>query len=205
MRKVLIAAGLAVLASAAIVTAAVAKPSAESGAASLASCTNVSLGVNAPLTGPAGFLGQEQLSWAQFAVSKYNKQYEHEVQDRPGRLRSSRPRSRARSRSSSSPTRASSAVVGASTSQGVDLERRLFEGEARCRCRGSATRVGLTTGANVPDVLPGCPERLDAGAERRELLRIGPEGEERRGDGLAGRLLDAACRRASRSCSRRRA
>ena len=74
MRKVLIAAGLAVLASAAIVTAAVAKPAAQNGAASLASCTNVSLGVNAPLTGPAGFLGQEQLSWAAFAVSKYNKE-----------------------------------------------------------------------------------------------------------------------------------
>ena len=73
MRKAALAVTLAVLVGTVVVAAAVANSSGSAAASQLAKCTNVSLGVNAPLTGPAGFLGQEQLSWAQFAVSQYNK------------------------------------------------------------------------------------------------------------------------------------
>ena len=73
MRKGLIAASLGLLAAAVIVTSAFAKSEATATPAQLASCTNVSLGFVGPLTGPAGFLGQEQISWLRFGVQKYNR------------------------------------------------------------------------------------------------------------------------------------
>ena len=72
MRRGLVAAALAVLVAAAVASAAVAKPTSEAASRS-AACTNVSLGFLGPLTGPAAFLGQEQLSWLRFAAQKYNK------------------------------------------------------------------------------------------------------------------------------------
>ena len=68
MRKGLIAAGLAALAAAAVVTAAVAKPAAQATPTQVAACTNVSLGVLAPLTGPAAYLDQKQLARVPFAA-----------------------------------------------------------------------------------------------------------------------------------------
>src|SRR5918995_266097 len=73
MRKGLIAAGLAGLMAAAVVSVAVAKPAAEATPTQVAECTDVSLGFLGPLTGPAAFLGQEQLSWVRFAAQKYNR------------------------------------------------------------------------------------------------------------------------------------
>ena len=86
MRKGLIAAGVAVLAFAAIVTTGLAKTAGPEASSQLSACTNVSLGVNAPLTGPAGFLGQEQLSWAQIRSLPVQPGERDEVQDRHGRL-----------------------------------------------------------------------------------------------------------------------
>lgn len=50
--------------------AAVAKPTAKASASATTaiSCSKVKIAFMAPLTGPAGFLGTEQLSWAQYAV-----------------------------------------------------------------------------------------------------------------------------------------
>jgi branched-chain amino acid transport system substrate-binding protein len=144
MRKVLIAAGLAVLASAAIVTAAVAKPEAQSGAANLASCTNVSLGVNAPLTGPAGFLGQEQLSWAAFAVSKYNKQNgtKFKIVQGDSQLDAAKARTATQRFISNKNVMA---VVGPSISQGVVTSGNLLTKAKLVAISPSATRVSLTS------------------------------------------------------------
>ena len=71
MRKGFIAASLGLLA-AAVSDAAIAKPRPAT-PAQLAACTNVSLGFLGPLTGPAAFLGQEQLSWLRFGAQKYNR------------------------------------------------------------------------------------------------------------------------------------
>ncbi|MCS7007976.1 MAG: ABC transporter substrate-binding protein, partial [Thermoleophilia bacterium] len=73
MRKLLIAASTVVLAAAAVVSTAVAGSAGTASTAQLAQCTNVSLGFVGPLTGPAAFLGQEQLSWLRFAVDKFNR------------------------------------------------------------------------------------------------------------------------------------
>ena len=61
-----------VLAALAIVAAAVARPA--SSAAATASCSKgVSIGMLAPVTGPAGSIGSDQLHWAQFYFSQWNK------------------------------------------------------------------------------------------------------------------------------------
>jgi branched-chain amino acid transport system substrate-binding protein len=63
---------VAALASLAVVASAVAKPA--SPAAATASCkSGVSIGMLAPITGPAGSIGSDQLHWAQFFVSQWNK------------------------------------------------------------------------------------------------------------------------------------
>lgn len=71
MRKGLIAAALALLAFAVVVTAAVAKPSGESLSAVI-SCSSPSIPVMAPITGPAASIGKEQRNWAKFAIERYN-------------------------------------------------------------------------------------------------------------------------------------
>jgi branched-chain amino acid transport system substrate-binding protein len=71
MRKGLIAAGLAVLVSTAVVTAALATPSGPAAAAEI-SCSSPSIPVMAPITGPVAFIGKEQRNWAKFAIERYN-------------------------------------------------------------------------------------------------------------------------------------
>src|SRR5688572_1019299 len=72
--KGLIAASLGLLAAAVIVTSALARSEATATPAQVAACTNVSLGFLGPLTGPAAFLGQEQVSWLRFGAQKYNRE-----------------------------------------------------------------------------------------------------------------------------------
>jgi len=145
MRKGLIAAGLAGLAAAAIVTAAVAKPAAQAAPAQVAACTNVSLGVLAPLTGPAAFLGQEQLSWVRFAASQYNRanRTRFKVALGDSQLSASLARTVGRRFVSNSDVMA---VIGGSTSQSVISSSGLFERVGLASISGSATRTDLTNG-----------------------------------------------------------
>src|ERR1700712_4530056 len=62
-----------VLASLAIVAAAVARRAASAGATAASCSKGVTLGMLAPITGPAGSIGGDQLHWAQFYVSQWNK------------------------------------------------------------------------------------------------------------------------------------
>jgi branched-chain amino acid transport system substrate-binding protein len=143
MRRGLIAAALALLVSAVVVTAAVAKTATSTTAAQLAACTNVSLGVNAPLTGPAGFLGQEQLSWAQFAVSKYNKanQTRFKISQGDSQLDAAKARTVSQRFVSDRKVMAS---IGPSISQGVITSRALLQKARMVAISPSATRVDLT-------------------------------------------------------------
>ena len=104
MRKGLIAAAIAVFAFAVVGSGALAKSEAAASPAQVAACTNVSLGLNTVLTGAAAFLGQEQLSWTRFAVSKYNARRGRGSRSSPT-TRSSTPRRRAPVRSGSCRTR----------------------------------------------------------------------------------------------------
>lgn len=143
MRKGLIAVGLAALAAVAVVATALANPAAQATPAQLAECTNVSIGVNAPLTGPAGFLGQEQLSWAQFAVSKYNKANGTRFKIAQGDSQLDAARARTATQRFIS-NRNVIGVVGPSISQGVITSRGLLLKARMVAISPSATRVDLT-------------------------------------------------------------
>jgi ABC-type branched-subunit amino acid transport system substrate-binding protein len=62
----------------AIVSAASARPTAQ--AAATASCTKgVSIGMQAPITGPAGSIGSDQLHWAEFYFTQWNKTHKLKI------------------------------------------------------------------------------------------------------------------------------
>ncbi|MEX2614131.1 MAG: branched-chain amino acid ABC transporter substrate-binding protein [Gaiellaceae bacterium] len=145
MTKGLIAAAVAVLAFAAIGTAALAKTEGAAAPAQLAACTNVSLGFLGPLTGPAGFLGQEQISWLRFGVQKYNKANKTRFKVAAGDTQLKAPVARTVARKFVS-DRKILAVIGGSESQAVRVSGNLFEKAALASISGSATAVDLTKG-----------------------------------------------------------
>lgn len=145
MRNGLIAAGLAGLVAAAVVSAAVAKPAAQARPAQIAACTNVSIGFLGPLTGPAGFLGQEQLSWLRFGVQKYNKANGTTFKVALGDTQLKAPVARTQARRFVSDSNVL-AVVGGSESQAVVVSGNLFEKADLASISGSATQTNLTNG-----------------------------------------------------------
>jgi branched-chain amino acid transport system substrate-binding protein len=145
MRKGLIAAGLAALVAVAVVTAAVAKPAAQTTPAQIAACTNVSLGFLGPLTGPAGFLGQEQLSWLRFGVQKYNKENGTRFKVVLGDTQLKAPVARTQARRLTGNSNVM-AVIGGSESQAVRVSGNLFERANLASVSGSATATDLTKG-----------------------------------------------------------
>jgi branched-chain amino acid transport system substrate-binding protein len=145
MRKGMLAAAFAVLAAAVAVTAAVAKPSATAAPAQVAECTNVSLGFLGPLTGPAGFLGQEQLSWLRFGVQKYNKANGTKFKVALGDTQLKAPVARTQARRFVSDQKIM-AVIGGSESQAVVVSGNLFEKAQLASISGSATQTNLSNG-----------------------------------------------------------
>src|SRR5712671_6909871 len=80
LKRISLIAVTATVAVLAIVATAVATPARSSATAATAkvTCGKVrSIGLAAPITGPAASLGQQQLAWAQFYVSQWNKQKAH--------------------------------------------------------------------------------------------------------------------------------
>ncbi len=145
MRKALFVVGLAGLVAAAVVTAAVARPAAQAAPAQIAACTNVSLGFLGPLTGPAGFLGQEQLSWLRFGVQKYNKAEGTRFKVVLGDTQLKAPVARTVARRFVS-DRNVMAVIGGSESQAVRVSGKLFQAASLASVSGSATAIDLTKG-----------------------------------------------------------
>lgn len=145
MKRGLIAAAIAVLAFAVVGTAAVAKTGGTAAPAQIATCTNVSLGFLGPLTGPAGFLGQEQLSWLRFGVQKYNKSKGTRFKTVNGDTQLKAPVARTVARRFIG-DRKIMAVIGGSESQAVRVSGNLFEKASLASVSGSATGVDLTKG-----------------------------------------------------------
>ena len=143
MRRGLIAAAIAVLASAAVVTAAVAKTSEPAGLAK-ADCTSSTLGFMGPLTGPAGFLGQEQLSWLRFGVLRYNTASGTKFKVAPGDTQLKSPVALTVGRKFAADDNIW-AIIGVSESQGNVVTGNLFEKNDLVMVSGSATRTTLTT------------------------------------------------------------
>lgn len=145
MRKGLTAAALAVLASAVVVSTGVARTSSPASTLQVAECTNVSLGFLGPLTGPASFLGQEQLSWLRFGVQKYNRAEGTRFKVALGDTQLKAPVARTVARRFVS-DRDVMAVIGGSESQAVRVSGKLFQTAALASISGSATAIDLTKG-----------------------------------------------------------
>ncbi len=145
MKKGLIASLAVVVAAAIAVTSAVATTSAPAAAAQVSTCTNVSLGFLGPLTGPAGFLGQEQISWLRFGVDKYNKQYKTQFKIVEGDTQLKAPVALTVGRKLASNSNVL-AVIGGSESQAVRVTGKLFAKTSLANVSGSATAIDLTKG-----------------------------------------------------------
>jgi len=108
-------------------------------------CRAKSLGIMAPLTGPAAFLGQEQLSWARFAVRNFNRQKRTGFRIVLGDSQLSASLARTVGRQFIA-NRNIMGVIGGSTSQSVISSAGLFKNAGLAAVSGSATRVDLTNG-----------------------------------------------------------
>lgn len=140
-----IAFGLAAAIGVVAVTSALARPSESLVASAAAQCRSASLGIAAPLTGPAAFIGQEQLSWAQFAIRNYNRQFGSSYKLIQGDTQLSASLSRTVGRRFVS-NRGVMGVIGPSTSQAVISSAGLFKTARLAAVSGSATRTDLTNG-----------------------------------------------------------
>lgn len=148
MKKISVAVGLVLAVGVSVTAAAMARqaPTAEPAAAqATAPCRAKSLGIMAPLTGPAAFLGQEQLSWARFAVRNFNQQKRtgFKIVQGDSQLSASLARTVGRQFIAN---RNIMGVIGGSTSQSVISSAGLFKRVGLASVSGSATRVDLTNG-----------------------------------------------------------
>jgi branched-chain amino acid transport system substrate-binding protein len=144
MRKygfVVIAAAVAALA---IVASAVARPAAS--AAATVSCKGgVSVGMLAPVTGPAGSIGSDQLHWAQFFFSQWNKKSKIKIKLVQGdtQLDPAKASTVAQQFASNGKILA---VIGPAGSDEVIAVAPILRKAGVAFSSGSATRVSLTNG-----------------------------------------------------------
>jgi branched-chain amino acid transport system substrate-binding protein len=151
MKRAATVLGLVLLVAASVAATAIARPSHATGPASAEAinCRGASLGFAGPLTGPAAFLGQEQLSWSQFAVAQFNRQFKTSFKLVQGDTQLSASLSRTVGRQFVSNANILG-VVGPSTSQSVISSAGLFKTAKLAAVSGSATRTDLTTGGKFP-------------------------------------------------------
>jgi branched-chain amino acid transport system substrate-binding protein len=142
---------IVVATAAALAASAVARPteSAAPAAAAQASCTNAAFGFSGPLTGPAAFLGQEQISWANYARAVYNRRFKTKFRIIQGDTQLSASLARTVGRQFVS-NRSVLGVIGSSTSQGVISSAGLFKNASLVSVSPSATRTDLTTSRKYP-------------------------------------------------------
>src|SRR5258708_7461711 len=145
LKKLGIVATVGVLAALAIVATAVARPA--SAAAATASCSNgVTIGMLAPITGPAASIGSDQLHWAQFYITQWNKVKGHvklKLAQGDTQLDPSKASTVAQSFASNS---AIMAVIGPAGSDEVQAVAPILKKAGLAFTSGSATRVSLTDG-----------------------------------------------------------
>jgi branched-chain amino acid transport system substrate-binding protein len=171
----LIALTIAVLAAAAVAKPATATRTA--GAAPI-DCTGATLGFAGPLTGPAAFLGQEQISWSRFAAAQYNRRFKTSFKVVQGDTQLSASLAREVGREFVSNPNILG-VIGPSTSQAVISSARLFGAAELAAVSGLATRTDLTTGGNfttffrvVPNDFVEAPSIVNFAIETLDARRV---------------------------------
>jgi branched-chain amino acid transport system substrate-binding protein len=138
---------LAAAASLAVVSAAVARPAHVSSVAAGGACkSGVSVGMLVPVTGPAASIGGDQLHWAQFYVSQWNKGKGHvklKLVQGDTQLDPSKASTVAQSFASN---KAIMGVIGPAGSDEVQAVAPILRKAGLAFASGSATRVSLTNG-----------------------------------------------------------
>jgi branched-chain amino acid transport system substrate-binding protein len=139
----LVATGLFSVAAGSAQSSATAKPA--SGAAQLACGTTRTIGVAAPITGAAASLGQQQLSWARYYVTRYNRSHDTKLRIVVGdtQLPDTAQAIQVAERFASN-TRIMG-VVGPAGSQEVQVSTAPLRNGGLAYITGSATRTTLTT------------------------------------------------------------
>jgi branched-chain amino acid transport system substrate-binding protein len=130
-----VAAGLAIVASA------TARPA----ATSAASCSSVQIGMSAPITGPAGSIGSDQLHWAQFYFTQWNKTHKQKItlKQFDDQIDPAKAATGAQSFASNSKV---VGVIGPAGSDQVQAAAPIYKKAGLAFASGSATRVSLTNG-----------------------------------------------------------
>jgi branched-chain amino acid transport system substrate-binding protein len=132
----------------AIVASAVARPDTVAAASALSCKKGVSLGMLAPITGPAGSIGSDQLHWAQFYVTQWNKNKKHvriKLVQGDTQLDPSKASTVAQSFASNGSILG---VIGPAGSDEVQAVAPILKKAGLAFASGSATRVSLTDGSN---------------------------------------------------------
>jgi branched-chain amino acid transport system substrate-binding protein len=138
--SVLAAVGAAV--SLAVVASAVARP-----AAAAKGCGTITIGMLAPVTGPAASIGGDQLHWAQFYASQWNKVRGHvkiKIVQGDTQLDPSKASTVAQSFASN---KSIMGVIGPAGSDEVQAVAPILRKAGLAFASGSATRVSLTNGS----------------------------------------------------------
>jgi len=146
MKRVGMIAAIAAATALAVVSAAVARPAAH--ASSLAACkTGVTVGMLAPITGPAASIGGDQLHWAQFYFTQWNKVKGHvkiKLVQGDTQLDPAKASTVAQSFASNSKIMG---VIGPAGSDEVQATAPILRKAGLAFASGSATRVSLTNGS----------------------------------------------------------
>ena len=140
-------AALAAIAALAIVASAVARPAAVATAAAGNQCKTVTVGMLAPVTGAAASIGGDQLHWAQFYFTQWNKVRGHvkiKLVQGDTQLDPSKASTVAQSFASN---KAIMGVIGPAGSDEVQAVAPILRKGGLAFASGSATRVSLTNGS----------------------------------------------------------
>src|SRR5436305_5597680 len=146
LRRVSLIAVAATVAALAVVASAVARPTTVAGSSAL-SCKTVQVGMLAPITGPAGSIGADQLHWAQFYFTQWNKVRGHvkiKLVQGDTQLDPSKASTVAQSFASN---KSIVGVIGPAGSDEVQAVAPILRKAGLVFSSGSATRVSLTNGS----------------------------------------------------------
>src|SRR5918911_862001 len=108
-------------------------------------CKSPKIAIEAPLTGPAGFLGQEQREWAQMALGNANRKYHLKLKLQLSDTQLDQALARTVGLRDEGDTRVL-AVIGPSTSGAVLTNGKLFSRAHLAAISPSATKIELTNG-----------------------------------------------------------
>src|SRR5436190_21234164 len=158
VRRASLIATAAAVAALAIVASAVARPETVAATSALSCKKAVSIGMLAPITGAAGSIGSDQLHWAQYYFTQWDKNKKH-VQIKLVQGDTQLDPSKASTVAQSFASNGSIAgVIGPAGSDEVQAAAAILRKAGLAFASGSATRVSLTNGSwkgyffrNVPN------------------------------------------------------